>query len=209
VSILDRLTGPAKKESGGDTEEADEAPTAIQATAPAVDVPAVTDKDHIRGKKDASVVLIEYSDFECPFCGRHHPNMKKLLEEFPNDVAWVYRHFPLSSHPEAKPAAIASECAGEQGKFWEYTDALFENQSRLGEDLYAELALTLRLNTSDFKTCLTSGRYDDFVAEQEAGGVASGVTGTPATFVNGKIVAGALPYATIKSLVETELAGKK
>ena len=169
------------------------------------DVPAVTSADHIRGNKDAKVVLIEYSDFECPFCSRHHPNMLKLMEEYGDDVAWVIRHFPLSFHPEAMPAAVASECANEQGKFWEYADAMFENQDSLGENYYPKLAKELGLNVTSFESCLDSGKYDDMIASQQAGGASAGVNGTPATFVNGELISGAVPYETLKGIVEAAL----
>mgnify|MGYP001581057633 FL=1 len=184
-------------------------PSANTATAPTTTksaVPAVTDKDHIRGSKDAKVVLIEYSDFECPFCERHHPSLEQAIEEYGDDVAWVYRHFPLSFHPEAKPAAVASECASEQGKFWEFADAMFANQSSLGEEFYIETATSLGLNTGAFKTCLSSGKYDSLIASSTSAGSAAGVTGTPATFVNGQLVSGAVPYATLKSMIDTALA---
>lgn len=172
---------------------------------PAADIPSVTEADHIRGSLDAKVILVEYSDFECPFCSRHHPNMVKLMEEFGDDVAWVYRHFPLSFHPEALPAAVASECASEQGKFWEYADALFENQDSLDEDYYPELAKTLGLNVTNFQTCLDSGKYDDLIDTQTSAGAAAGVNGTPATFVNGELISGAVPYATLQGIVEDAL----
>lgn len=168
-------------------------------------VPAVTDADHIRGNPNAKVVMIEYSDFECPFCERHHPNMLQLEEEFGDDIAWVYRHYPLSFHPDAFPAAVASECANEQGKFWEYADGLFENQALLGDDYYPELAGELGLNVSQFETCLDSGKYDDFINGQQAAGTAAGVTGTPATFINGQLVSGAVPYASLQGIVEAAL----
>lgn len=173
--------------------------------APAAEIPPVTSADHIRGSADAKVVLVEYSDFECPFCSRHHPNMIKLIEEFGDDVAWVYRHFPLSFHPEALPAAVASECASEQGKFWEYADAMFENQDSLDEDYYPELAETLGLNVTNFQTCLDSGKYDDLIESSTTSGAAAGVNGTPATFVNGELISGAVPYATLKGIVEDAL----
>ena len=87
--------------------------------------PVDPEADHIRGDKDAAFTIIEYSDFECPFCSRHHPTLKQLIEDEP-DVNWVYRHFPLGFHASAQRAAEASECANEQGKFWEYTDMIYE-----------------------------------------------------------------------------------
>lgn len=167
----------------------------------------VTDSDHVRGDlKKAKVVLVEYSDYECPFCSRHHPTMVDIAEKYGDDVAWVYRHFPLSFHPEAKPAALAAECADEQGKFWEYTDALFENQDKLGDDFYVEVANTLGLNESEFTDCLESEEYASVITADQASGRAAGVSGTPATFVNGQLVSGAVSAETLEQLIDAELA---
>lgn len=167
----------------------------------------VTDKDHVRGDlSKAKVVLVEYSDYECPFCSRHHPTLVDLAEEYGDDVAWVYRHFPLSFHPEAKPAALAAECANEQGKFWEYTDALFENQDQLGDDYYVELAKDLGLKESQFTDCYESEKYANVITDDTNSGRAAGVSGTPATFVNGQMVSGAVDLETFKSLIDAELA---
>ncbi len=198
-----------KVAKAGDTAAAADAGAAAAAPtakAPTADVPAVTAADHIRGGKDAKVVLIEYSDFQCPFCSRHHPNMKKLLDEYGDKIEWVYRHFPLSFHENAKPAAIASECANEQGKFWEFADTMFANQDSLGNDYYATVAGTLGLNTTTFKTCLTSGKYDTLIASSISAGSAAGVNGTPATFVNGQMISGAVPYDTLKGIIDQALA---
>lgn len=166
----------------------------------------VTDEDHILGDIDtASVVVIEYSDFECPFCSRFHPTMKELVDEYGDDIVWVYRHFPLSFHPEAKSAALASECANEQGKFWEYADGLFDNQEDLGDDLFVELASQLDLNIDQFTDCVDKDEYKSKVSSDYSSGVAAGVSGTPATFVNGEKVSGAVPYETLKELVDSYL----
>jgi len=187
-----------------DAELADEAaaPTAAKTLAP------VTADEHIRGDiENAKVVMVEYSDFECPFCSRHHPTMLDVMEEYEGDVAWVYRHMPLSFHVEAVPSALASECAAEQGKFWEYGDALFDNQSSLSEDYYYELAAEIGLNSGDFADCYESAKYEDDVNEDRATGAAAGATGTPATFVNGILVSGAVDFATLSGLIEQELEG--
>lgn len=171
-------------------------------------MPAVTDKDHVRGNLDkAKVVLVEYSDFECPFCSRHHPTMEALSEKYGDDVAWVWRHFPLTNiHPNAQPAAEASECAGEQGKFWEMADSLIDNQQSLSRSTYERIAGEIGLNLGNFTTCLDSGKYASLVQGQQAGGAAAGVTGTPATFVNGSIVSGAVPLTQFESIIDSVLA---
>jgi protein-disulfide isomerase len=171
-----------------------------------VELAPVTADEHILGDiTKAKVVLVEYSDFECPFCERHHPTMQQAVDEFGDDVAWVYRHFPLSFHPEARPAALASECAAEQGKFWEFGDEMFENQSKLGDDFYAEVAADLGLDMNQYNDCYESEKYADIVDADQASGSAAGVSGTPATFVNGTLVSGAIPYSTLKDAIEQEL----
>lgn len=167
----------------------------------------VTADEHIRGDvKDAKVVIVEYSDFECPYCGAFHPNMLEVMDTYGDDVAWVYRHFPLSFHPEATPSAIASECAAEQDAFWEYADELFANQDALSDDYYVELAGDLGLNVGDFTDCYESDKYKTDVSEDLASGRAAGVSGTPATFVNGVMVSGAVPFETLADIIDQMLA---
>src|SRR3989338_8692018 len=173
--------------------------------------PAVDEKnDHIRGGKNAKVTLIEYSDFECPFCGRFAPTVKQALDEYGDDIRVVYRHFPLSFHPQAQPAAEASECAAEQGKFWEFHDGLFANQDSLGDALYNELAQDLGLSADQFQTCRDSGKYRSKVQQQMAGGTAAGVNGTPHTIImdedgNAVPVNGAQPYTALKAAIDSML----
>ena len=192
--------------------------TAGTPTAPAATgkLDPVTDKDHIRGDiKKAKVVMVEYSDFQCPYCGKHDPTMQKIMTDYGDQVAWVYRHFPLSFHANAAPAAVASECAAVQGKFWEFADAMFAEQSSLAGDaatasaFYAKTAQDLKLDMTKFNTCLTSGTYDSVVDAGLASGQAAGVSGTPATFVNGTLVSGAVPYATFKKMIDDAIAKAK
>ncbi len=167
----------------------------------------VTEDDHIIGNLNkAKVVLVEYSDFECPFCSRHHPTMQNLVEKYGDDIAWVYRHFPLSFHPEALPAALASECAAEQGGFEEFMNAMFDNQDKLGDDFYVEVADGIGLDVSDFTECYESDAYADAVDEDLASGKAAGVSGTPATFVNGVLISGAVDQGAFEDLIDEMLA---
>jgi protein-disulfide isomerase len=171
---------------------------------------AVTDKDHIRGNKNAEVTLIEYSDFECPFCGRFHPTMQKIMTEYGEKVRWVYRHFPLSFHPQAEPAAEAAECADEQGKFWEFADKLVENQTSLNAETYKKIAGDLKLNLTKFQSCLDSDKMLAKVRAQAQEGASAGISGTPGTFVigkNGKMeeIKGAYPFEAVKQAVENVL----
>lgn len=166
----------------------------------------VTDKDHIRGSKDAKVTLVEWSDFQCPFCSRFHPSVVRAMQEYSGKVRWVYRHFPLDSiHPNARPAAEASECAAEQGKFWEFADKLFERQPQIGPDLYKSLAKELGLNESKFNDCVTSRKYQQKVTDDEQAGLSVGVRGTPGSFVNGIEVPGAVPYEQLKAQIDQAL----
>lgn len=169
----------------------------------------ITEEEHIRGNPEAPVTIVEFSDFQCPFCQRFHPTVQQILENYPNQVRWVYKHFPLGFHEQAQPAAEASECAAEQEKFWEFADGLFENQPRLGENLYKELAQNLGLNMGQFEECLSSRKYKDHVQADYQEGIATGVRGTPGNFVNGESIPGAVPYETLKAAVERSLANLK
>lgn len=167
----------------------------------------ITKDDHVRGDFKAPVTLVEYSDFECPFCGRSYPTFQKLLTDYSGKVRLVYKHFPLTSiHPNAQKAAEASECAAEQGKFWEYHDKLFDNQaSGYSLDKFKQWAKDLNLNANKFNDCLDSGKYASKVKADEADGQTRGVQGTPATFVNGQLVSGAVPYEQFQSVIDQAL----
>lgn len=159
-----------------------------------------------KGPADAKVTIVEFSDFQCPYCGRVTPTLEQLLEEYPDEVRVVYKHLPLSFHPHALPAAKASVAAGRQGKFWEMHDRLFENQRQLSEEKYVEIAREIGLDVERF--------LEDYKSEAVAAEVAQdmnearrlGVTGTPGFFVNGRFSSGAKPYASFKAMVEEALA---
>ncbi len=177
--------------------------------------PPVTDKDHIRGNKNTQVVLVEYSDFECPFCKRFHPTMQQVIKDYGDKVAWVYRHFPLSFHQNAQKEAEATECANELGgndAFWNYVDKIFERTTSNGTgfalDQLSPLAAEIGLNQSAFQQCLDSGKYAKYVQNDEAGGVKAGINGTPGTIIipkNGKkqLIPGALPYEQVKPIIDS------
>ena len=191
------------------------APTPTQPAAPAPSagdvIPVDTSVDHIRGNLNATVSVIEYSDYECPFCKRHHPTMQQVLDEYGDDVNWVYRHFPLSFHPNAQKAAEASECAAELGGndvFWEYADTLFDTQ---GEWAYEDYATDLGLDATEFNDCLDSGKFASLVKKQFSGGSAAGVRGTPGSVIinndtgETKLISGAVPFTTFQSSIDTML----
>lgn len=205
---------------GGAIREATNQPSAAQpspqAAEPNTPPPAVTDKDHIRGPKDARLTLIEYSDFECPFCKRFYDTTKQVLEAYPNDVRLVYRHFPLSFHANAQKQAEASECAADAGgndAFWKYHDKIFERTTSNGTgfalDALVPLAKEIGLNEGKFKECLDSGKYTQYVQDQLNSGAAAGVNGTPGTFVIGasgsQLIPGALPFEQIKQVIDSLL----
>lgn len=177
------------------------------------EVAPINDEDHMRGDKNAEITLLEYSDFECPFCSRFHPTLVQAMNEYKGKVRWVYRHFPLNSiHPNAQKAAEASECASEQGKFWEMADKMFEKQaSGLSVAQLSTLAKEAGVrDIKKFDTCVSSGKYAQLVAADLASGEAAGVTGTPGTIVIGKdgtkqLIPGALPYESVKQIIDSML----
>ncbi|MBU1907559.1 DsbA family protein, partial [Patescibacteria group bacterium] len=170
--------------------------------------PVDENSENIRGNKNAKVTLIEYSDFECPYCQRHDGTVKQALADYPNDVRVVFRHFPLLSlHPEAQKAAEAVECAGQQGKFWEMHDEIFKanEAGTMSVAKWKEVAKSLKLDSAKFDACLDSGATAAKVAQDAQEGEASGIQGTPGTFVNGQLVEGAVPYATLKAVIDAQL----
>lgn len=178
------------------------------------------DRDHIRGNPQATISLIEYSDFECPYCKRFHETPKKLLEAHKDQLNWVYRHYPLPFHnPGAQKEAEAAECAAELGgndAFWRYTDAIYQRTTSGGKgfpiEQLAPLAEELGLQRAGFEQCLESGRYAERVKAETEEGSAVGITGTPGSILlNNKtgevrVLSGALPEATFSASIGELLA---
>ncbi|MBI2121936.1 MAG: DsbA family protein [Candidatus Sungbacteria bacterium] len=190
-------------------------PSAANNTAPAAPVISgdLADDDPTLGNPDAPVTMVEFSDFQCPFCRSMWRNILPQIKENyikTGKVKFVYRDFPLTSiHPGAEPAALAGECADEQGKFWTFHDKVFEEQDKKGQGTVEFGAADLKqwaraagLDGVQFDSCLGSRKYADEVAKDLQDGVAAGVTGTPATFVNGRLISGALPYAQFEAIIE-------
>jgi predicted DsbA family dithiol-disulfide isomerase len=163
-----------------------------------------------RGPANAPVTILEFADFECPHCGGLFPTLKLVEKNYPDKVRFVYRNFPLTnSHPHAAKAAEASLCANDQHKFWEYHDSLFTGQDHLEIADLKRRAVDLKLDTAAFNTCLDSGKFADAVKKDVADGSQVGVTGTPAMFINGRMLGGNQPYADIREVIEDELQRAK
>ncbi len=159
-----------------------------------------------QGPANAPIELIEFSDFECPFCLRAFPVVKQVMATYGDKIRLVYRHYPLPIHPRARPAAEAAACAADQGKFWEYHDRLFQNQDKLSDDDLKAHAAALGLDTAKFNACFSATAHKaDVDADIEAGNEA-GVSGTPAFFVNGRLLSGAQPFESFKRVIDEELA---
>jgi len=169
------------------------------------------DDDTVKGLDSAPVTIIEFSDYQCPFCSRFYSEtLPKIDEKYiqTGKVKFVYRDFPLGFHEYAQKSAEASECSGEQGKFWEYHDLLFENQaewSAQGIPKLKEYAGRLGLNRDRFDKCLDGGEMAEEVKKDLADGTRAGVEGTPAFFINGRPISGAQPFSVFEKIIEEEL----
>lgn len=163
------------------------------------------DDDPAIGPADAPVTIVEFSDYQCPFCARAEATIKQILNTYGGKVRFVYRDFPLGFHQYAKKAAEASECADEQGKFWAYHDLLFANQQALDIDSLKGYAADLGLDLDKFNECLDTGRYASEVEHDMQEGQSYGVRGTPAFFINGHLVSGAQPFSVFKEIIDREL----
>ncbi len=164
--------------------------------------PAVVAADHVLGRPDARTTIVVYMDFQCPFCARFHESLLALTRTA--SVRVIYRHFPLDGHPFAFKAAEASECANEQGKFWQYGDALFEHQRGMNNDTFSELATSLGLNVNEFQTCLASDRHKQRILANRADGLRRHIFGTPVVFIDGKRFNGVVPEATLEKIIQRD-----
>ncbi len=166
----------------------------------------MVDDDPFLGSEDAPIVMVEFSAYACPFCGRHfQQTLGPLLENYGQYIRYVYRDFPVIRQEVSFPAAMAAQCAFEQDKFWEFHDLLFQNQSELGRDLFMRIGREIGLEMEVFTACVDENRYENEVLDDYYAGDALGITGTPSFYINGQIVSGALPYERFERIILAEL----
>lgn len=166
------------------------------------------DDDPSQGNPKAPITIIEFSDFQCPFCKKTRPTIQQIMDTYKGKVHYVFRDFPLSFHKQARKASEAANCSNEQGKYWEYNSKLWENQGDLEPEKLKEYAKALGLNEKKFVSCLDSGKYAEEIDKDIADGSKAGVSGTPAYFINGIFVSGAQPFDKFQEIIDEELAGQ-
>jgi protein-disulfide isomerase len=184
-----------------------EAPQPTQSPYKRYDIP--TDGHPSLGPDNAKIVIVEFSDFQCPFCRRFHSETyRALLDAYPGQIRFVYRNLPLTSiHPNAMPAAIASLCANDQNAYWKFHDKLFDNET-LDETTYIQYATDLGLDVKTFTTCLSSGTHDAEIQKDMDFALGLGVQSTPTFFINGLAIVGAQPLVNFKQIIDKEIAGE-
>jgi protein-disulfide isomerase len=162
-----------------------------------------------QGPATAPIELVEFSDFQCPFCYRAHPTVKQVMDTYGGKVRFVYRNYPLPNHPNARPAAEAAQCANEQGQFWPYHDRLFADQTKLSDADLKASAAALGMDAGKFNACVDSHKYKERVDADTQAGNEAGVNGTPAFFINGRLLSGAQPFDEFKKIIDEELATRR
>ena len=196
----------AERRAAFEKELRDAARVAVRLEVPRATVPIPAGAPST-GPADAKVTIVEFTDYQCPYCHRAQAVIDEVLARYSGKVRFVHLDFPLDGHPGAMPAARAARCAGEQGKFWEYHRGLMTAPGTLDEADLKARAGALRLDEGAFATCLSSSRHDDAIQASFRQGEEQGVTGTPAYFVNGRMLSGARPVEAFTELIDSELAG--
>jgi protein-disulfide isomerase len=170
----------------------------------------ISAEDHLQGDLDADVNLVEYGDYQCPSCGEAYPIVKRLQKHFGKRLVFVFRNFPLTQiHPQAEPAAEAAEFAAAHGKFWEMHDLLYENQENLGDELFQTLADDLKLSSTDLLSAIADHTYQARVRGDFAGGIRSGVNGTPTFYINGVRNNGPFDFDFLRQAIDDALGKSK
>lgn len=199
---------------------AEQQPAAAQPSGQVAEAPVTPEPQYTRyeiptegypslGPADAPITIVEFSDFQCPFCRRfHEETYQDLLNAYPGQIRFVYRNLPLESiHPEAMPSAIASLCANDQNAYWDYHNKLFSSEN-LGREVYIQYATDLNLNVDEFTACLDSDKHDEFIAQDMDFAINLGIQSTPTFFVNGLAIVGAQPLSSFQQIIDLELAGE-
>jgi protein-disulfide isomerase len=166
------------------------------------------DDDAIKGPENAPITIVEFSDYQCPYCSRAETTVLEVLKKYGDKVRFVYRDYPLSFHPNAENAAIGAGCAKDQGKFWEMHGAMFANQNKLAKDDLVATAAGLGMDKDKFKACLDAGKYKDEVQKDFQDGQKYGVTGTPTFFINGIMMVGARDVNSFAEIISQEMERK-
>lgn len=193
---------------------------AAQPAGPIAEVPVTPEPQYTRydiptegypslGPDDAPITIVEFSDFQCPFCRRfHEETYQALLDAYPGQIRFVYRNLPLTSiHPDAMPSAVASLCANDQNAYWDYHGKLFSSET-LTRETFIQYATDLNLNVDEFTACLDSGKHDEFIQQDMDFALDLGVQSTPTFFINGLAVVGAQPLSSFTQIIDLELAGE-
>jgi len=184
---------------------------------------ALNDADHTRfgpgiddtkamgcDKKSCPITVVEYSEFQCPYCSRAVPAIKRILTEYRGKISWTVRDFPLSFHDRARPAAVAAHCAGDQGKFWAMYQAMFDNQTELQDEQLKKYAAKVLPDKAKWEECFKNpAGKDGIIQSNMESGMKVGVTGTPAFFINGRRLSGAVPYEEYKRIIDDELSRRR
>ena len=203
-----------KKSGSQNTQVANTAPAAAEDN---ISPQPLNDADHVLGSRNSRLLFIVYSDLECPYCKQFHPTAKQILEEHKDNLAFVYRHFPLDIHPKARKEAEATECAQDLGSpsdFWKFVDKIFEvtpSNNGLNPDELPKLAVQIGLNENKFKECLSTGKFTQKIADDYDQGVQAGVSATPSSVIidtktgKTKTITGAVRPEQIKSVIDAML----
>jgi protein-disulfide isomerase len=200
ASLIQARTADAKRRLLADLKEQADVRLLLEPPRAIIDTPAAP----ARGRADAAVTILEFSDFQCPFCRSATETLKRIETAFAGDVRLVFIDFPLPIHADAPRAAEAAACADEQGRFWDMHDALFASQSALRQNDLERRAEQIGLDAARFQSCLASGRHTARWQQGRALGQRHGVAATPTFFVNGRMVTGAIPYETFREIVREE-----